>query len=81
MWLGNNIVTHNKFNDIVVGVRTINCVGMPFVELKNRRALIALNDWGMRTQPFTHNGDITYRYIDGKVVAAGEGGIVVLEAQ
>jgi hypothetical protein len=49
--------------------------------LKNRRALGTLNDWGMRTQPITYDGDIRHCDINGKVVAAAEVGIVELESQ
>jgi len=79
--VSDDITTHNEFDDIVVGVITINCLGMPFVELKNRRALGTVDNRGMRTQPITYDGDIAHRHINGKMVAAAEGGIVELEAQ
>lgn len=79
--VSDDIITHNELNDIVVGVITINRLGMPFVECKNRRALGTLNNRGMCIQPITYDGDIVHCHIDGKVVATAEGGIVGLEAQ
>ena len=81
MGVSDDITTHNEFDDIVVGVITINRLSMPFVELKNRRTLGTLNNRGMRTQPITYDGDIVHCDINGKVVATAEGGIVELEAQ
>ena len=79
--MDDDLTAQDEFDDIVVGVITINCMGLPFVELKNRRALDTLNNWGMFTQPLAYDGNVAYCHIDRKVVAAAEGGIVGVEAQ
>lgn len=79
--MADDLTAQDEFDDIVVGVITINRVGLPFVEFKNRCTLGAVDNRGMRTQPLTYDGNIGHCHIDGKVVAAAEGGIVGVEAQ